>query len=287
MKPRVEYPLQYYAQNEGVLHVSAACLRNPQPGRNLLQIINGTQTFSLAVLEVGKVENASCSLYFDAKSDCVMINKGDSSMHLTGFFSPRIGIASSTTRLKKKKKEKKLQKKRATTASKNDTDSSTHHTRLFPTSLGAKTTTSELIKKRRYKKETQDSINKSEEARVTLPLSANQRVKHAASSATESNSVEDILRKLCGARTDDANDENSQSSFDEEDEEDTEFLKLATQESGEFEDPEGSTGVKNERCRPNARAGSKRDNNIMGRGKHQKNSTAKRKKNGRSGDWFT
>eukprot|EP00440_Ansanella_granifera_P067593 gb/GFBE01073321.1/.p1 GENE.gb/GFBE01073321.1/~~gb/GFBE01073321.1/.p1 ORF type:complete len:128 (+),score=51.19 gb/GFBE01073321.1/:1-384(+) len=70
-----------------VLHLSQACLHNPQPGKNYLQVESEKSKFAVACLEKGKSEYASFDLFFRA-GKCTFINTGKSEIHLTGYFEP-------------------------------------------------------------------------------------------------------------------------------------------------------------------------------------------------------
>eukprot|EP00913_Durusdinium_trenchii_P024241 g22760.t1 len=99
-------------ENSGgdVLHLSQACLSQPQAGKNFLQVIEGDKTYSIACLQKDgfisgkkrrsgrlatvalnssqdKSEFASFDLFFRTGT-CTFHNKGASEMHLTGYFEP-------------------------------------------------------------------------------------------------------------------------------------------------------------------------------------------------------
>jgi len=72
------------------LHLSQACLHNPQDGKNYIQAeVNGT-TYSIACLEKGKKEHDSFDLFFDPTT-CAFKNQGKSEVHMTGYFEPDEG----------------------------------------------------------------------------------------------------------------------------------------------------------------------------------------------------
>jgi len=73
-----------------ILHLSQACLHNPQDGKNYIQAeVNGT-TYSIACLEKGKKEHDSFDLFFDPTT-CAFKNQGKSEVHMTGYFEPDEG----------------------------------------------------------------------------------------------------------------------------------------------------------------------------------------------------
>eukprot|EP00929_Paragymnodinium_shiwhaense_P029013 TRINITY_DN16722_c0_g1_i1.p2 TRINITY_DN16722_c0_g1~~TRINITY_DN16722_c0_g1_i1.p2 ORF type:complete len:324 (+),score=146.98 TRINITY_DN16722_c0_g1_i1:73-972(+) len=74
-----------------ILHLSQACLHNPNDGKNYIQAeVSGT-TYSIACLEKGKKEHDSFDLFFDPTT-CAFKNQGKSEVHLTGYFEPDDGF---------------------------------------------------------------------------------------------------------------------------------------------------------------------------------------------------
>eukprot|EP00930_Biecheleria_cincta_P087286 TRINITY_DN76534_c0_g1_i1.p1 TRINITY_DN76534_c0_g1~~TRINITY_DN76534_c0_g1_i1.p1 ORF type:complete len:133 (-),score=50.34 TRINITY_DN76534_c0_g1_i1:94-492(-) len=86
LKPGETYAVKANAGGE-VLHLSQACLHQPQDGKNFLQVADGKQTYAIACLQKGKFEYASFDLFFRA-GNCSFKNKGTSEIHLTGYFEP-------------------------------------------------------------------------------------------------------------------------------------------------------------------------------------------------------
>lgn len=70
-----------------ILHLSQACLNAPKGGKNYLQVTEGETTYAIACLEKDKAEHCSFDLFFST-GDCTFSNKGDSEVHLTGYFEP-------------------------------------------------------------------------------------------------------------------------------------------------------------------------------------------------------
>jgi nucleophosmin 1 len=70
-----------------ILHLSQACLHTPKGGKNYLQVTDNEKTYVIACLEKDKVEHASFDLFFSTAS-CSFSCKGDSEVHLTGYFEP-------------------------------------------------------------------------------------------------------------------------------------------------------------------------------------------------------
>jgi len=70
-----------------IMHLSQACLHEPRDGKNYVCAkVNGT-SYALACLEKGKKEHDNFDLFFSS-GDCVFVNKGQSEVHLTGYFEP-------------------------------------------------------------------------------------------------------------------------------------------------------------------------------------------------------
>lgn len=86
LKPGGKYQLKEDSGRD-VLHLSQACLHQPQGGKNFLQVIEGSNTYAIACLQKDKSEFASFDLFFKTGS-CSFHNKGTSEIHLTGYFEP-------------------------------------------------------------------------------------------------------------------------------------------------------------------------------------------------------
>jgi nucleophosmin 1 len=70
-----------------ILHLSQACLHNPQDGKNYIQAEVQGKTYAIACLERNKKEHDSFDLFFNPDS-CAFSNNGKSEVHLTGYFEP-------------------------------------------------------------------------------------------------------------------------------------------------------------------------------------------------------
>eukprot|EP00928_Gymnodinium_smaydae_P100375 TRINITY_DN982_c0_g1_i1.p1 TRINITY_DN982_c0_g1~~TRINITY_DN982_c0_g1_i1.p1 ORF type:complete len:289 (+),score=107.67 TRINITY_DN982_c0_g1_i1:74-940(+) len=77
-----------------ILHLSQACLHNPQDGKNYVQAIVAGKSYSIACLEKGKKEHDSFDLFFNPQ-ECSFSNAGKSEVHLTGYFEPDEGAEES------------------------------------------------------------------------------------------------------------------------------------------------------------------------------------------------
>eukprot|EP00747_Dinoflagellata_sp_TGD_P183538 gnl/TRDRNA2_/TRDRNA2_38472_c0_seq1.p1 gnl/TRDRNA2_/TRDRNA2_38472_c0~~gnl/TRDRNA2_/TRDRNA2_38472_c0_seq1.p1 ORF type:complete len:125 (+),score=43.72 gnl/TRDRNA2_/TRDRNA2_38472_c0_seq1:96-470(+) len=85
LKPGAKHAVK---EEEGdVLHLSQACLHQPSDGKNWLQVVDSKKSYAIACLEKGKTEYASFDLFFRAGT-CSFMNKGQSEVHLTGYFEP-------------------------------------------------------------------------------------------------------------------------------------------------------------------------------------------------------
>jgi len=70
-----------------IMHLSQACLHEPKDGKNYVLAKVKGQSYSLACLEKGKKEHDNFDLFFSS-ADCTFTNKGQSDVHLTGYFEP-------------------------------------------------------------------------------------------------------------------------------------------------------------------------------------------------------
>jgi len=85
LKPGQKHPVESAAGD--ILHLSQACLHQPKGGKNYLQVTDNEKTYAIACLEKDKVEHASFDLFFSTGS-CIFSCKGDTEVHLTGYFEP-------------------------------------------------------------------------------------------------------------------------------------------------------------------------------------------------------
>lgn len=85
LKPGQKVPVE--SADGDILHLSQACLHAPKGGKNYLQVTDNEKTYVVACLEKDKVEHASFDLFFSTAS-CSFSSKGDSEVHLTGYFEP-------------------------------------------------------------------------------------------------------------------------------------------------------------------------------------------------------
>lgn len=70
-----------------VLHLSQACLHDPKPGKNVLQVeVQGT-TYSIACLEKDKRDHDCLDLFFESATSFTC--KGSSEIHLMGYVEPQ------------------------------------------------------------------------------------------------------------------------------------------------------------------------------------------------------
>jgi len=85
LKPGQKKPVNVGSSD--VLHLSQACLHNPQGGKNFLQVqVKGT-TYSIACLEKDKREHDCLDLFFDSE-ETTFVSKGNSEIHLMGYIEP-------------------------------------------------------------------------------------------------------------------------------------------------------------------------------------------------------
>jgi len=85
LKPNVKTKVD---KSEGdVLHLTQACLQSPKEGKNYVNAEVAGVSYALACLEKGKEEHNGFDLLFNSKQ-LAFLNKGQSEVHLTGYFEP-------------------------------------------------------------------------------------------------------------------------------------------------------------------------------------------------------
>jgi len=88
LKPGQKKALSSKLTGGDVLHLSQACVHDPKPGKNYLQVdVKGT-TYSIACLEKDKREHDCLDLFFDDAST-TFVCKGNSEIHIMGYIEPR------------------------------------------------------------------------------------------------------------------------------------------------------------------------------------------------------